>query len=146
LTHKNTSMRKRLPLLLLFIIAGLTAYSQDISGTWHGFQVSRDKGRQEYRVTVDLKLTGQEDVTGTMQLKSPQKGVITSSFSGKLDKKEGLIYLQEDSIITEGIGAKDASLCSFVLKVRKNSLKGKGRSSQKGYDHLELRLERKDVY
>lgn len=126
----------------------LTSYSfsQNISGTWHGFQVYRDKGEyKEYRIMLDLKMTDAQHVTGTLQLKSPQKGMITSSLSGGFDDQGNLI-LKEDTILTEGITADDAKLCSYVLKVRKNSIKGKGRSRSKGYDHLELRLQRQDLH
>ena len=139
-------MLLRLPLCILLIAASHCCFAQDITGTWHGFQVSRDNGQyKEYRVTIDFKVTD-DNVTGTMHLKSPLKGIITSSFSGKLDKKESTVYLREDGIITEGIEAKDARLCSYELKVRKNMLKGKGRSRFKGYDHLTLRLQRGEKY
>ncbi|HEY0676779.1 MAG TPA: hypothetical protein VGD17_00785 [Chitinophagaceae bacterium] len=135
-------MRIHLPISFLLIVTCNFSFAQDLTGTWHGFQISRDKGHyQEYRITVDLKLVD-DNVSGTMQLKSPLKGVITTTFTGKLDKKENLLYLKEDEIITEGVGAKDATLCSYILSVGKNSLKGKGRSRFKGYDHLTLRLQR----
>lgn len=137
-------MQTRLPLSVLFLLIVTTVSAQQLSGTWHGFQVSRDKGHySEYRITMDLNVTD-KSVTGTMQLKSPQKGVITSSLSGKVDLKENLIYLKEDEIVSEGITPRDASLCTYVLKIGRNSLRGKGRSSQKGYDHLTLRLQRGD--
>lgn len=139
-------MCKHLTLLLVLLIAGATGYSQNISGTWHGFQVSMEKGRPEYRVMLDITLVDDDDVTGTMQLKSSQKGTIISSFTGKIDRRDGLLYLHEDSILTEGITPRDASLCSFVLKMKGNSLVGNGRSSQKGFDHLKLRLQRRGRY
>jgi hypothetical protein len=139
-------MRLQLFLCSLFLFAGYVSFGQNITGTWHGFQVNRDKGQyKEYRVTVDFKMLD-DNVTGTMQVKSPQKGVITSSFTGTYDKKDNLLYLNENEIITEGITSEDARLCSFILKVKKNMLKGKGRSRAKGYDHLMLRLERKEAY
>ena len=118
-----------------------------LSGTWYGFQVSRDNGQKnEYRITVEITMVGAENFTGTMQLKSPQKGVITSSFSGAIDKTDNLIYLREDKILTDGVEPTDASLCNYVLKLKKNVLKGKGRSMRKGYDHLTLHLERRESY
>ena len=135
--------------LSVFILLAVVycSQAQNISGTWYGFQVSRDNGQvSEYRITIEITMVGSESFTGTMQLKSPQKGVITSSFTGAIDKTDNLIYLREDSILTEGVQSTDASLCNYVLKLKKNVLKGKGRSMRKGYDHLTLHLERKEAY
>lgn len=140
-------MRIAILLCSLLLITTAAAFAQDVTGTWHGFQISRNKGKlQEYRVTLDFKVDQDNDVTGTMQLKSPLKGTITSSFTGEFDKKNNLIYLQEDEILTKGVTTNDARLCSYVLKVGKNSLKGTGRSSGKQYDHLELRLQKGNAY
>ena len=133
-------------LLCGLMIAATCCFAQEVAGTWYGFQISRDKGKySEYRVTMDFKIAD-DYVTGTMQLKSATKGIITSSFSGTYDKRENMIYVKEDTILTEGLSATDASLCRYSLKVGKNSLIGKGRSRAKGYDHLELRLRREDNY
>jgi len=133
-------------LLISLLITSAASLAQDIAGTWHGFQISRDKGKySEYRVTMDFKILD-DNVTGTMQVKSPLKGTITSSFSGTYDKKENMVYLVEDKILTEGIQVSDAALCRYTLKIGKNSLKGTGRSRRKGYDNLELRLQRATVY
>jgi len=132
---------------MLLLLAAYTGRSQDLSGTWHGFQVSRENGQyKEYRITIEIKMSDGNGFTGTMQLKSPAKGVITSTFTGKIDKAENAIYLREDKIVTEGLTTKDASLCNYVLKFRGNMLKGKGRSMRKGYDHLTLHLERNERY
>ena len=140
-------MRTKFFLSALLLLAGYFSRSQDISGTWYGFQVSRDKGEhKEYRITIEIKMSDEDDFTGTMQLKSIQKGTITSTFTGKIDKADNVIYLRENKIVTEGIQSKDASLCNYVLKLKRNSLKGTGRSMQKGYDHLTLHLERRDRY
>jgi hypothetical protein len=131
----------------LFLLTAVTGFAQDVTGTWHGFQISRDNGKyHEYRVTFDFKVNQDNDVTGTMQLKSPVKGVITSSFSGHFERRENAIYVREDGILTEGITSKDANLCNYMFKVGKKILKGTGRSVKKGYDHLELRLQRENVY
>ena len=133
--------------IFLLLVAVYYVQAQGLSGTWYGFQVSRDNGQKnEYRITVEITMTGTENFTGTMQLKSPQKGVITSSFSGAIDKTDNLIYLREDKILTDGVEPTDASLCNYVLKLKKNVLKGKGRSMRKGYDHLSLHLERRENY
>lgn len=140
-------MRIAIVLCSLMLLTTISALSQDFSGTWHGFQTSRDKGKvNEYRVTLDLSIKNDNDITGTMQLKSPQKGVITSSISGRFERKDNLIYLKENEILTEGITAEDAKLCSYIIKVSKNSLKGTGRSRSKGYDHLKLSLKRRSDY
>ena len=135
-------------LSVFFLLAVVCcSQAQNISGTWYGFQVSRDNGQvSEYRIIIEITMVGSESFTGTMQLKSPIKGVITSSFTGAIDKTDNLIYLREDTILTEGVQATDASLCNYVLKLKKNVLKGKGRSTRKGYDHLTLHLERKETY
>jgi hypothetical protein len=136
----------KLLLPVLFLLCAHACLSQNLSGTWRGFQVSRDNGQyNEYRVTLNVDEKG-GNISGTMQLKSPLKGTITSTFTGHIDKKENLLYLEEKSILTEGITNQDAQLCSYVLKVRRNSLKGSGRSRAKGFDHLRLHLERKGDY
>lgn len=134
--------------VLLLLISVYGSQAQNISGTWYGFQVSRDNGQKnEYRITMEITMTGVENFTGTLQVKSPQKGVITSTFSGAIDKTDNLIYLREDKIVTEGVTPTDASLCNYVLKLGKNNvLKGRGRSMRKGYDHLTLHLQRKKSY
>ena len=140
-------LTKRCLSVFLLLLAVYWGQAQNISGTWYGFQVSRDNGQvTEYRITVEITMVGVESFTGTMQLKSPQKGVITSSFSGAIDKTDNLIYLREDSILTDGVQLTDASLCNYILKFKKNVLKGKGRSTRKGYDHLTLHLARKENY
>jgi hypothetical protein len=137
-------MRIAIPLAILLIAASQLSFAQNISGTWHGFQTSLKKGdNTEYRITVDLQVNN-ENVTGTMQLKSPAKGVITSSLSGKVEGN--LVYLKENEILTQGVSTKDAKLCSYVLKIERNSLRGKGRSSFKAFDHLRLTLQRGEVY
>lgn len=140
-------MRIAILLCSLFLLTAVTTLAQDVTGTWHGFQISRDKGKyHEYRVTLDFKVNQDNDVTGTMQLKSPAKGVITSSFTGTYNERESVIYLTEDKILTEGVTTNDAQLCKYVLRVGKNTLKGTGRARSKGYDYLELRLQRENVY
>ena len=140
-------LTKRCLSIFLLLFAVYWGRAQNISGTWYGFQVSRDNGQvTEYRITVEINMVGTESFTGTMQLKSPLKGLITSSFSGAIDKTDNLIYLREEKILTDGVQPTDASLCNYVLKLKKNVLKGKGRSMRKGYDHLTLHLERKEHY
>lgn len=137
-------MRIAMPLAIILIIASKFSFAQDVSGTWHGFQTALKKGdNTEYRITVDLKVKN-ENVTGTMQLKSADKGVITSSLTGRVDGN--LVYLNESKILTEGVTTADARLCKYVLKIGKNSLRGKGRSSFKGYDHLRVTLQRGEMY
>lgn len=137
-------MRIAIPLAIVLIIASQFSFAQGISGTWHGFQTSlKASDKTEYRITLDLKVK-EENVTGTMQLKSPAKGVITSSLTGKVEGN--LIYLKESGILTEGVSTADAKLCSYVLKIGKNSLRGKGRSSLKAFDHLRVSLQRGEVY
>jgi hypothetical protein len=144
---KTFVMRIAILLCSLLCLTTAAAFAQDVTGTWHGFQISRHEGKlHEYRVTLDFKVNQDNDVTGTMQLKSPLKGLITSSFTGEFDKKNNLIYLKENEILTKGITPNDARLCEYVLKVGNNSLKGTGRSNGKQYDHLELRLERGNNY
>jgi hypothetical protein len=139
-------MRIAILLISLLIATTASSYAQDVAGTWHGFQISRDKGKvNEYRITMDFKVSD-DNVTGTMQVKSPLKGIITSSFSGTYDKKQNMVYLKEEAILTQGVSVDDARLCRYTLKVGKNSLKGTGRSRTKGYDNLELRLQRGNVY
>lgn len=139
-------MRIAILLISLLTVTAASSFAQDVAGTWHGFQISRDKGKyNEYRVTMDFKVLD-DNVTGTMQVKSPLKGVITSTFSGTYDKKQNMMFLVEDTILTEGVNANDATLCRYTLKIGKNSLKGTGRSRRKGYDNLELRLHRGDIY
>jgi len=129
--------------LIFLLLASHCSFAQNIAGTWHGFQVSRGNGQHnEYRVILDLKVTADQKISGTMQLKSPLKGTVTSSFTGIINKKDNTLRLTEDKILTEGITAKDATLCSYILKLRRNVLKGNGRSRAKGFDHLKLHLQR----
>lgn len=137
-------MRIAISLAIILTIASQFSFAQNVSGIWHGFQTSLKKGdNTEYRVTLDLKMKD-ENVSGTMQLKSADKGVITSSLTGRVEGN--FVYLNESGILTQGVSTADARLCKYVLKIGKNSLRGKGRSSFKGYDHLRVTLQRGEVY
>jgi hypothetical protein len=72
---------------LLLIAGGISA--QEIKGTWYGFQTSKTNGQfKEYRIVVDINAVNGDSVTGTMSLKAPEKGTITSSFTGNFDSKK----------------------------------------------------------
>jgi len=140
-------MQKTFTLLLgLLLIAGcLTA--QQISGTWYGFQTSKTKGQfKEYRIVVEISAVNGDSVTGTMSLKAPDKGTITSSFSGNFDSKKKMLYLKELEVLTNGLNEKDFSLCEYALKIDDKVIRGRGHAQNKGYDYLDIYLQRSPNY
>jgi hypothetical protein len=140
-------MQKTFTLLLgLLLVAGcLTA--QQISGTWYGFQTSKTKGQfKEYRIVVEISAVNGDSVTGTMSLKAPDKGTITSSFSGNFDSKKKMLYLKELEVLTNGLNEKDFSLCEYALKIDDKVIRGRGHAQNKGYDYLDIYLQRNPNY
>ena len=140
-------MQKTFTLLLgLLLVAGcLTA--QQISGTWYGFQTSKTKGQfKEYRIVVEISAVNGDSVTGTMSLKAPDKGTITSSFSGNFDSKKKMLYLKESEVLTNGLNEKDFSLCEYALKIDDKVIRGRGHAQNKGYDYLDIYLQRNPNY
>ena len=140
-------MQKTFTLLLgLLLVAGcLTA--QQISGTWYGFQTSKTKGQfKEYRIVVEISAVNGDSVTGTMSLKAPDKGTITSSFSGNFDSKKKMLYLKELEVLTDGLNEKDFSLCEYSLKIDDKVIRGRGHAQNKGYDYLDIYLQRNPNY
>ena len=139
-------MRKTFVLLLALTAVFSASFAQDITGTWYGFQTSRDKGVQkEYRITVDFTVTD-DSVTGTMSLKAEDKGTIVSKFSGTYDAKKKTMHLNELGVLTDGLNEKDFSLCEYSLKLDDKVIRGKGRASNKGFDHLSIYLQRNPQY
>ena len=132
-------------LLCLFVVSSASA--QDITGTWYGFQTSRLKGQfKEYRIVVDISTVNGDSITGTMSLKAPEKGTITSSFTGNFDSKKKTLYLKEQEVLTNGLTEKDFSLCEYSLKIEDKVIRGKGRAQNKGYDYLDIYLQRNPNY
>jgi hypothetical protein len=147
LFFKNIAMQRTFTLLLglLIIVSSLSA--QEISGTWYGFQTSKTKGQfKEYRITVDITSVNGDSVAGTMSLKAPDKGTITSSFTGNFDSKKKMLYLRESGVLTNGLNEKDVSLCEYSLKIEDKVIRGKGHAQNKGYDYLDIYLQRSPNY
>jgi len=139
-------MRKTFILLLALTAAAASSIAQDFSGTWYGFQTSRDKGTfKEYRITVEFAVTD-DSVTGTMSLKAEDKGTITSKFSGVYDSRKKTIHLKELGVLTNGLNEKDYSLCEFSLRLDDKTIRGRGHAVNKGYDYLEIYLQRNPNY
>ncbi len=133
--------------LSICLFAGHNSFSQDISGTWYGFQTSRNKGEfKEYRISVDFNSTVGNEISGTMTIKASEKGSIISKFTGKFDQKKKTLFIKENEVVTSGLNEKDFSLCEFALKVEDKRIKGKGHATNKGYDHLEIYLQRNPNY
>jgi hypothetical protein len=140
-------MQKTFPWLLCLLLATSAASAQEITGTWYGFQTSRAKGQmKEYRITVEINSLTGDSVSGTMSLKAPEKGTITSSFSGNFDSKKKTLYLKELQVLTNGLGEKDVSLCDYSLKIEENVIRGKGHAQNKGFDYLDIYLQRNPNY
>ena len=140
-------MQKTFTWLLGILIAASSVSAQEIKGTWYGFQTSKTKGQfKEYRIVVDISSISGDSVTGTMSLKAPEKGTITSSFSGNFDSKKKMLYLRELQILTNGLNERDVSLCEYSLKIDDNVIRGKGHAQNKGYDYLEIYLQRNPNY
>ena len=132
-------------LALLFVASSLSA--QEISGTWYGFQTSKTKGQfKEYRIVVDISAVNGDSVTGTMSLKAPDKGTIVSNFSGNFDSKKKMLYLRELGVVSNGLSEKDVSLCEYALKIEDKVIRGKGHAQNKGYDYLDIYLQRNPNY
>lgn len=130
---------------LLLIAGGISA--QEIKGTWYGFQTSKTNGQfKEYRIVVDINAVNGDSVTGTMSLKAPEKGTITSSFTGNFDSKKKILYLRESQVLTNGLNEKDVSLCEYSLKIDDKVIRGKGHAQNKGYDYLDIYLQRNPNY
>jgi hypothetical protein len=132
-------------LALLFIVGGTSA--QEITGTWYGFQTSKANGQfKEYRITVDINSLDGDSVTGTMSLKAAEKGTITSSFAGNFDSKTKMIHIRESRLLTDGVTEKDVSLCEYSLKFEDKVIRGKGHAQNKGFDYLDIYLQRSPNY
>ena len=139
-------MQRTFICLLSLLLAGSIS-AQEINGTWYGFQTSRHKGQvKEYRIVVDITIIHADSVSGTMSLKAPEKGTITSSFTGNYDSKKKMIYLREQDVLTDGLTEKDFSLCEYALRIEDKVIRGKGHAQNKGYDYLEIYLQRNPVY
>jgi len=140
-------MQKTFIWLLCLLIIGSTTSAQEINGTWYGFQTSRTKGQmREYRIVVEISSVNGDSITGTMTLKAPEKGSITTSFTGNFDPKKKTINLKEMQLLTEGLNEKDVSLCDYSLKLDENVIRGKGHAQNKGYDYLDIYLQRNPNY
>jgi hypothetical protein len=147
LFFKNLAMQKTFTFLLGLLIAAGSLTAQEISGTWYGFQTSKTKGQfKEYRIVVDITSVNGDSVTGTMSLKAPDKGTITSSFTGNFDSKKKMLYLKESGVLTDGLSEKDVSLCEYSLKLDEKVFRGKGHAQNKGYDYLDIYLQRNPSY
>ena len=101
---------------------------------------------KEYRITVEINSISGDSVSGTMSLKAPEKGTITSSFSGNFDSKKKTLNLKELQVLTNGLNEKDVSLCDYSLKIEDNVIRGKGHAQNKGFDYLEIYLQRNPNY
>ena len=132
----------------LFVLLSASSLSaQEIAGTWYGFQTSKAKGQfKEYRITVDINSVNGDSVTGTMSLKASEKGTITSSFTGNFDSRNKTLYLKEMEVLTKGLNDKDVSLCEYSLRFDDKVIRGKGHAQNKGYDYLEIYLQRSPNY
>ena len=140
-------MQKTFTWLLCLLFIASSAFAQEINGTWYGFQTSRAKGQmKEYRIVVEINSVNGDSVSGTMSLKAPEKGTITSSFTGNFDSKKKMLYLKEMQVLTNGLNEKDVSLCDYSLKIDDNVLRGKGHAQNKGYDYLDIYLQRNPNY
>ena len=140
-------MQRTFTLLLGLLIIASSLSAQEISGTWYGFQTSKTKGQfKEYRITVDITSVNGDSVAGTMSLKAPDKGTITSSFTGNFDSKKKMLYLRESGVLTNGLNEKDVSLCEYSLKIEDKVIRGKGHAQNKGYDYLDIYLQRSPNY
>jgi hypothetical protein len=140
-------MQKAFIWLLCLLVIGSSISAQEINGTWYGFQTSRAKGQmKEYRITVEINSVNGDSITGTMTLKAPEKGTITSSFTGNFDPKKKTINLKEMQLLTGGLNEKDVSLCDYSLKLDENVIRGKGHAQNKGYDYLDIYLQRNPNY
>ena len=140
-------MQKTFAFLLSLLIAASSLTAQEVSGTWYGFQTSKSKGQfKEYRIVVDITSVNGDSVTGTMSLKAPEKGTITTSFAGSFDSKKKMLYLKELEVLTNGLSEKDFSLCEYSLKLDDKIIRGKGHAQNKGYDYLDIYLQRNPNY
>jgi hypothetical protein len=140
-------MQKTFTWLLCLLMAAGSTSAQEISGTWYGFQTSRAKGQmKEYRIVVEISSVIGDSVSGTMSLKAPEKGTITSSFTGNFDSKKKTLNLKEMQVLTNGLSEKDVSLCDYSLKLEENVIRGKGHAQNKGYDYLDIYLQRNPNY
>jgi hypothetical protein len=140
-------MQKTFTWLLGLVLVSSSVSAQEITGTWYGFQSSRTSGQlKEYRITVDISTISGDSVKGTMSLKAPEKGTITSSFTGNFDPKKKMLYLKEMQVLTDGLTEKDFSLCDYSLKIDDNVIRGKGHAQNKGYDYLDIYLQRSPNY
>ena len=140
-------MQKTFTWLLGLVLVSSSVSAQEITGTWYGFQSSRTSGQlKEYRITVDISTVSGDSVKGTMSLKAPEKGTITSSFTGNYDSRKKMIYLREQDVLTDGLTEKDFSLCEYALRIEDKVIRGKGHAQNKGYDYLEIYLQRNPVY
>jgi len=140
-------MQKTFIMLLALLFAASSLSAQEISGTWYGFQTSKTKGQfKEYRIVVDISAINGDSVTGTMSLKAPDKGTIVSNFSGNFDSKRKMLYLKELGVLTNGLSEKDISLCEYALKIEDKVIRGKGHAQNKGYDYLDIYLQRNPTY
>jgi hypothetical protein len=140
-------MQKTFIWLCLLLLSASNISAQEITGTWYGFQTSKANGQsKEYRITVDISAVTGDSVTGTMSLKSGEKGTITSSFSGSFDSRNKMLHLKEMEVLTKGLSEKDVSLCEYALKLDDKVIRGKGHAKNKGYDYLEIYLQRSPNY
>jgi hypothetical protein len=140
-------MQKTFTLMLGLLLAASILSAQEITGTWYGFQTSKSKGQvREYRIVVDISAINGDSVTGTMSLKASDKGTITSSFNGNFDAKKKMLYIKEMDVLTDGLNEKDYSLCEYALKIDDKVLRGKGHAQNKGYDYLDIYLQRNPNY
>ena len=140
-------MRKTFTFLLGLVIAAGSLTAQEISGTWYGFQTSKAKGQfKEYRIVVDITSVTGDSVSGTMSLKAPDKGTITSNFTGNYNSKKKMLFLKELGVLTNGLNEKDVSLCEYSLKLEDKIIRGRGHAQNKGYDYLDIYLQRNPNY
>ena len=140
-------MQKTFTLMLGLLLAASILSAQEITGTWYGFQTSKSKGQvREYRIVVDISAINGDSITGTMSLKASDKGTITSSFNGNFDAKKKMLYIKEMDVLTDGLNEKDYSLCEYALKIDDKVLRGKGHAQNKGYDYLDIYLQRNPNY
>jgi hypothetical protein len=147
LFFKILAMQKTFIFLLSLFVVGGSLTAQEISGTWYGFQTSKTKGQfKEYRIVLDITSIVGDSVTGTMSLKAPEKGTITSSFTGNYDSKKKTLFLKELGVLTNGVSEKDVSLCEYALKLEDKIIRGKGHALNKGYDYLDIYLQRNPNY
>lgn len=140
-------MQKTFTFLLSLLMAAGSLTAQEISGTWYGFQTSKNKGQfKEYRIVVDITAVNGDSISGTMSLKAPDKGTITSSFTGNYNAKKKTIYLKESGVLTNGLNERDVSLCEYALKLEDKVIRGRGHAQNKGFEHLDIYLQRNPNY